>query len=125
MSGIAFDGGLTLALGVSDRKKSTRWYEEMLGFKLLYDVEEIGWCEMETHLPNVRLGLSDVQGVTHGGPVPTIGVDDIQASRAKLEGKGVKFDGENVVHDGLVELASFFDPDGHALMLYEVPEQVG
>jgi len=34
-----------------------------------------------------------------------------------MEQAGVKFDGETDVVDGMVKTATFYDPDGNALML--------
>lgn len=119
-SALNFDGGLTLAFQVKDRKKSIEWYETRLGFKLLYDVAEIGWCEMATETAGVNIGLSQVESPKTGaGPVPTFGVKDIAAARKQLEGKGVRFDGATREIPGMVKLATFFDPDNHALMLFE------
>lgn len=112
-----YDGELTLALGVRDRKTSAAWYAEHLGLELLYDVPEIGWCELTTPAPGVTIGFSDVEEPTRGGPVPTFGVRDLDAARARLESAGVRFDGPSIEHAGLVRLSTFYDPDGHALML--------
>lgn len=114
---IEYDGEITLALGVRDRKASAAWYAEHLGLTLLYDVPEIGWCEMTTAIPGVMMGFSDVDEPTPGGPVPTFGVLDVDAARARLEAAGVRFDGATTEHPGMVRLATLFDPDGHALML--------
>lgn len=112
-----YDGEVTLALGVRDRQASAAWYAEHLGFELLYDAPEIGWCEMATSIPAVGIGFSDVEEPTPGGAVPTFGVKDLDVARAKLETAGVRFDGPTIEHEGLVRLATFYDPDGHALML--------
>ncbi len=44
-------------------------------------------------------------------------VDDIDASRAELEAKGVEFIGETV-DTGVCRMAFFNDPDGNDLMLH-------
>lgn len=118
-SPLNFDGGLTLAFEVKDRKKAASWYQEMLGFTLLYDVAEIGWCELATEVKGVNIGLSEVEAPKKGGPVPTFGVADIDKARAMLEAKKVRFDGPTNTIPGMVKLATFFDLDGNALMLYQ------
>lgn len=119
-SPIQYDGGLTISFQCKDRKKSIEWYTSRLGFKLLYEVEQIGWCEMATSVPGVNIGLGDTpQPKTGAGPVPTFGVKDINAARASLEKQGVKFDGATQEIPGMVKLATFYDLDGHALMLYQ------
>ncbi len=123
-SPLGFDGGLTLAMKTRDRKAATKWYEDTLGFKLLYDVAEIGWCELATEVARVNIGLSEVETPVVGhGPVPTFGVRDIDTARKQLEAKKVRFDGPNIVHEGMVKLATFYDLDGNALMLYQDLQQ--
>lgn len=115
---INYDGTLTCALAVTDRKASAKWYEEILGFTLLYDAEDIGWCEMQSPVEKVCIGFSEVEAPdVKGGATLVFGVDDVEAVRTKLENQGVKFDGETITHPGLVILATFFDPDGHTFML--------
>lgn len=118
-SPLNFNGGCTLSLGVKDRKASTKWYTEVLGLTLLYDVPEIGWCELATETKGLNIGFSDVEKPTPGGPTPTFGVVDIEKARAMLEAKKVRFDGPIREYPGMVKLATFFDPDGHSLMLFQ------
>ena len=47
------------------------------------------------------------------------GVADIDAARQSLESAGVEFDGDTEVIEGMVKTATFYDPDGNALMLAE------
>ncbi|MEM8695799.1 MAG: VOC family protein [Pseudomonadota bacterium] len=118
--GIDFDGGLTCTLGVSDLDRSIDWYVEMLGFTLLYRVDEIGWCELSTAVDNVAMGLSQVESVSIGGGVtPTFGTRDIEAAKADLDSKDVEQDGPIQDVPGLVRLLTFYDPDGNPLMLYQ------
>ena len=120
MPSFGFDGGLTVAYEVSDCAKSIAWYQEMLGFKLQYHLEQMGWCELESHIPRVNVGLSQVEKPKVGaGPTLTWGVNDIEAAKKELEGKGVRFDGDIRVIPDMVKLAVFFDPDGNDLMLYQ------
>ena len=111
---------LTCSINVSDYAASMKWYQEKLGFKFLYENPEISWCELQTIIPGVNVGLSQVEQVTpHGSVVLTFGVQDVQHARTQLETQGVRFDGEIQVIPGLVKLATFFDPDGNPLMLAE------
>ncbi len=43
-----YDGGLTLSIPVKDLDTSIGWYTEVLGFQLLYRVDDIGWCELQS-----------------------------------------------------------------------------
>ncbi|MEZ6243899.1 MAG: VOC family protein [Phycisphaerales bacterium] len=119
-SPLAYTGGLTLATQVADLAKALAWYNDALGFPTLYKVDDIGWGEVKTEVEGVNIGLSQVESPKVGaGPVPTFGVEDIDAARKRLESKGVKFDGETRTIPGMVKLATFYDPDGNALMLYQ------
>ncbi|MCL4196265.1 MAG: VOC family protein [Phycisphaerales bacterium] len=121
-SSLNYDGGLTIAFDVSNLKKSIDWYRDVLGFTHLYTVDEIGWCELQSPVEGgrVNVGLSQVEKVkTGGGPVPTFGVKDIDTARGLLESRKVRFDGPTREYPGMVRLATFYDPDGNALMLYQ------
>jgi catechol 2,3-dioxygenase-like lactoylglutathione lyase family enzyme len=48
---------------------------------------------------------------------PALHTDDVAASRAELEAKGVEFDGE-IFDTGVCHMAFFSDPDGNSLMLH-------
>lgn len=119
-SPLGYDGGLTLATQVSNLDHSLKWYTEVLGFEQLYRMDDIAWAEVKTEVAGVNIGLSQVEEPRVGhGPVPTFGVLDIASARAKLEAQDVRFDGDTVEYPGMVRLATFYDPDGNALMLFE------
>ena len=120
-SSLGYDGGLTCAIEVSDFKRSLQWYQDVLGFKLQYALEDMGWGELETEVPRVAVGISQVEGKPggKGGATLTFGVKDIEAARKQVESKGVRFDGETRTIEGMVKLATFFDPDGNSLMFYQ------
>jgi catechol 2,3-dioxygenase-like lactoylglutathione lyase family enzyme len=48
---------------------------------------------------------------------PALHVDDVAATRAELEAKGVEFQGETL-DTGVCHMALFTDPDGNDLMLH-------
>lgn len=80
----------------------------------------MGWCELSTAVARVNLGLSEVEKAEgKGGATLTFGVTDIEISRKAIESHGVRFDGPTRVVEGMVKLATFFDPDGNSLMLYQ------
>jgi predicted enzyme related to lactoylglutathione lyase len=117
---LAWDGGLTCSIGVSDLERALAWYRDTLGFKHLYTAAEIGWCELETGVARVNVGLSQQEKAGGpGGATLTFGVKDIAVAETALKAKGVKFDGPVRVIPDLVKLLTFYDPDGNTLMLYE------
>ena len=117
---LGFDGGLTCALGVRDLQASIAWYRDVLGFELLYEAGEMGWCELQTPVRRVNVGLSQIENPeVRGGTTLTFGVQDVDQARAQLAQRDVKFDGETQTIPGMVKLATFFDPDGNKLMLYQ------
>jgi predicted enzyme related to lactoylglutathione lyase len=66
------------------------------------------------------VGLSQVEKAGgEGGAVLTFGVKDIDAARKRLETADVRFDGDTQTIPDMVKLATFFDPDGNALMLFQ------
>ncbi len=119
MSLVNLENTITLALSVSDRKASAKWYEEKLGFEVIFNVDEAGWTELKTKTDGVTLGLGDQAEPNPGNCVPVFGVGDIAAAREALENAGVKFDGETQTYEGMVSLATFYDPDDNALMLVQ------
>jgi predicted enzyme related to lactoylglutathione lyase len=119
-----YDGGLTCALAVKDMKASIQWYQDVLQFKLLYLMDEMGWCELASPVARVNVGLGqEEKPEVKGGATLTFGVVDIDAARKQLEAKKVRFDGPTRTIEGMVKLATFFDPDGNRFMLYQSLEK--
>ena len=111
---------LTASMGVTDLDRSIGWYEKILGCALMYRVDDIGWCEMQTHMDGVRIGLSQNQSVVQGGGATNVwSVANIEAAKAHLDTHGVRQDGDIQHIPGLVKLLTFFDPDGNAMMFAE------
>lgn len=117
---LGFKPELTIAFSTKDRKAAAAWYAAHLGFEILFDAEEMGWCELATSMSGVTLGLGETFEVKPGNCVPVFAVADLDAARAALEAKGVRFDGPTEVNEGYVKLATFYDGDGNALMLSQM-----
>lgn len=117
MSLITLEKTITIALSVKDRHASADWYQSMLGFDVIYHAYEAGWSELQTKTDGVTIGLGEHTKPAPGNCVPVFGIADLDVSRAKLENANVKFDGETDVVEGMVKTATFYDPDGNALML--------
>lgn len=117
---IAYDGGLTCSMQCADLDKAIAWYTEVLGFEVLYKIDDMGWCELRSPVERVNVGLSQVEAPeVKGGATLTFGVKDIDAARDTLESQDVRFDGDTMTIPDMVRLATFYDPDGNKLMLYQ------
>ncbi len=117
---IDYDGGLTCSCGVSSLDRSIPWYQDVLGFELLYRMESIAWCELKTAVARVNVGLSEVEAPGgKGGATLTFGVADIEAAKAELDRQGVRQDGPIQDIPDMVRLLTFYDPDDNALMFYQ------
>lgn len=119
MSTINIRKELTLALSVKNRGESSAWFQTHLGFKETVSIDEAGWTEMDTNIPGVTIGLGDTEEVAAGNCVPVFGVDNIKSARDSLEAQSVKFDGQTMTMEGMVSIATFYDPDGNAFMIAE------
>lgn len=117
MARVTLDETITIAMSVSDRHASAAWYADMLGFEALYHADEAGWSELQTRTAGVTLGLGEHTKPAPGNCVPVFGTADLDAARQALEQAEVRFDGPTDVVEGMVKTATFYDPDGNALML--------
>jgi catechol 2,3-dioxygenase-like lactoylglutathione lyase family enzyme len=118
MSPITWADHMTAALGVSDIDRSIAWYRDVLGFELIYKLDDWAWAELRSPIAEVNVGIGQTEEVEpRGGATLTFGVADIDAARASLEAHDVRFDGETSEVPGMVRLATFYDPDGNTFML--------
>ena len=114
---VSLENTITLAMSVRDRHASAKWYHDKLGFELIHHIDEAGWSELQTKTDGVTLGLGEQSEPSPGNTVPVFGVPDIETARGSLEAAGVRFDGDTETIEGMVSTATFYDPDGNALML--------
>lgn len=119
MALITLDETINISFSVKDRHASAKWYESMLGFETIYHADDAGWSELQTNTVGVTIGLGEHTKPSPGNCVPVFGIADLATARQKLERAKVKFDGETDVVEGMVKTATFYDPDGNALMLAE------
>jgi catechol 2,3-dioxygenase-like lactoylglutathione lyase family enzyme len=81
---------------VSSLDASIAWYRHVLGFDLVYRLEQIAWCELKTGVARVNIGLSEVEAPGgKGGATLTFGVADIDAAKAELDRHNVRQDGRS------------------------------
>jgi predicted enzyme related to lactoylglutathione lyase len=90
----------------------------VLGLEVIYTLDDWGWAELRSNVAGANIGIGQEETVhPKGGATVTFGVTDIAAARAWLEAHDTRFDGETREIEGMVRLATFYDPDGNALML--------
>jgi catechol 2,3-dioxygenase-like lactoylglutathione lyase family enzyme len=108
-----------ISLPVTDLQRSTRFYEETLGLPKLPG--DGSWPEFQLG-DNISVYLMDPKNVggefrgPNTAPI-ALQVDDVEATRAELETKGIEFEGDTF-DTGVCHMAFFADPDANALMLH-------
>ncbi len=117
MSKLNYTDALVLSFPSSDLKQTRDWYERHLGFSHCFTADQIGWMELASHMDGVNLGFGKNMQPKPGNSVPVFDVSDLDDARQSLEADGVSFDGDTIVIEGMVKLATFYDPDNNALML--------
>jgi catechol 2,3-dioxygenase-like lactoylglutathione lyase family enzyme len=108
-----------LTIFVADYPAAVEFYTGMLGLENSVDYGKIPGGEFETG--NLTLQIVDAASIGRefspaGNPL-ALHVEDVEASRAALEERGVEFFGETI-DSGVCHMAFFKDPDGNALMLH-------
>jgi catechol 2,3-dioxygenase-like lactoylglutathione lyase family enzyme len=100
-----------------DLQRAKRFYTEVLEL----EVESEGASDLELTCGQVTLDIFDPSSIGQQfAPSPAglaLRVPDVDAMRAELESKGVRFEGETI-ETGVCKQAWFKDPDGNSLMLH-------
>ena len=109
-------------ISVKDNEKAKKFFTQDLGFKISCDVPEHNWMELQAEDGNFLFGVGqdDDQNPIKPGQnaVLALTVEDIDAAKAELEGKGIKV-GDVVEIPGHVKMALFQDPDGNNFHLVQ------
>jgi catechol 2,3-dioxygenase-like lactoylglutathione lyase family enzyme len=100
-----------------DIPRARQFYSEVLGL----EIESEGESDMEFRCGQVTLDIFDPSSIGQAFAASPAGlalrVQDVDAARAELEAKGVRFDGETI-ETSVCKQAWFKDPDGNSLMLH-------
>jgi predicted enzyme related to lactoylglutathione lyase len=102
-----------------DFAKASEFYGDVLGLERSKQWGDKPAAEFETGTLTIAVMQSDAFGQEfqrHTHPI-ALHVDDVEAARAELEGKGVAFPADTM-DSGVCHMAHFEDPDGNALMLH-------
>lgn len=108
---------------VSDQQRAAAWFRDVLGFKA-HATEELGpgqtWVELALPAGGPKISLVDWLPSLPAGALQmlVINCDDIEATRAELEAKGVTFHGE-INHLAWGSLVPFADLEGNGWVLVQ------
>jgi predicted enzyme related to lactoylglutathione lyase len=109
-----------VSVPTQDLERAVEFYGDVLGIRRSVYMPERNFAEFETgtvtlnvHNPE-RMGIGEFRANAN---FLALHVDDVEASRRELEGKGVEFSGD-IFDTGVCHMAFFADPDGNALMLH-------
>ena len=56
---------LTISCSVSDLERAIAWYRDLLGFELIYKLDDMGWCELRTAWKGISIGLGQSETTDH------------------------------------------------------------
>lgn len=108
----------------SDFDRAKKFYTEVLGLPIAFDVAEMGWIEFgypnQTHLAINLWRDHATKPPAIGGATATFTCDDVRGAIARLQAKGVHCDPVDVTPS--VILGAFYDPDGNRLQLAQIPK---
>ena len=114
ISGVDF-----ICVPTQDFEKAKAFYADVLGLEQSKQWGDMPAQEFETGSLTIAVMQSDAfnqEFASHSHPI-ALHVDDVEQSRAELEGKGVQFEADTL-DSGVCHMAFFKDPDGNALMLH-------
>jgi predicted enzyme related to lactoylglutathione lyase len=102
-----------------DLPAAMRFYGEVLGLPCSVRYDKAPGAEFQTGNLTIQLLEAEAMGLPfNASPNPiALHVGDVATARERLEGQGVKFNGDTL-DSGVCHMAFFQDPDGNALMLH-------
>lgn len=116
-----FKGIDTVILRVSSVDKASEWYQEKLGFGVIWRDETLRLAVLDTGgATSLTIWYSPgaVAANPDSSPYPILGIANAQAGRDELVRRGVRV-GE-IISDHLTSYFRFFDPDGNMLEACQV-----
>ena len=108
-----------ICVPTQDFAKADEFYGDVLGLERSKQWGNMPAREYETGSLTIAVMQPDAFGqefAVHRSPI-ALHVDDVEAARSELEGKGVTFAGDTI-DSGVCHMAIFRDLDGNTLMLH-------
>jgi catechol 2,3-dioxygenase-like lactoylglutathione lyase family enzyme len=108
-----------ITVGTRDLEAAEAFYGTVLGLPLSKRWGRSPAAEFETGNLTIAVMESEAFGLefqANNHPIE-LRVDDLEATRAELESRGVEFEGDTI-DSGVCHQAFFGDPDGNALALH-------
>jgi catechol 2,3-dioxygenase-like lactoylglutathione lyase family enzyme len=116
---IGVSGTDFICVPVDDIDKAREFYGDTLGLEFGKQWGEMPGVEYETGNLTIAVMQSDAFGqefAPHTHPI-ALQVEDVEAARSELEGKGIEF-AQDTIDSGVCHMAFFADPFGNGLMLH-------
>ena len=112
-----------ISLSVADFARAKDFFTNVVGLEVKQVNSEFGWMELQGKDGGALLGIGQKNeqcgNMDQKNAVISLTVDDIVATKADFEAKGVKFNGDIMEVPGQVKLASFADAEGNEFFLAE------
>lgn len=108
-----------ITVATTDFGAAVEFYGNVLGLPLSKRWGQMPAAEFETGTLTIAVMQSDAFGIefrANNHPI-ALRVDDVEAARAELESRGVRFKGD-IIDSGVCHQVFFEDPDGNVLGLH-------
>ena len=113
---------------VSDIKKAKKFFTEVLGLEVRTDNSEYNWLELMPKDGGAMLGIGQANADSDCGKdvlpgsnaIVTFTVDNLEATKAEFEKKGVNILGDIMEVPGHVKMLLFSDLDGNKFQVCEL-----
>jgi predicted enzyme related to lactoylglutathione lyase len=108
-----------ITVATKDIDAAMEFYGNVLGLPFSKRWGQMPAAEFETGTLTIAVMQSDAFGIefrANNHPI-ALRVDDVEAARAELESRGVRFKGD-ILDSGVCHQAFFEDPDGNVLGLH-------
>jgi predicted enzyme related to lactoylglutathione lyase len=102
----------------SDMDRAVRFYGRVLGLRLVHQ-DQAKWAEFDAGPLRLALHSAVEDRAPEPGGTVVFRVDDLDAARAEIEGRGAEFEEPAGEIEGYARFASLRDPDGNRVDLIE------